>query len=88
MVPPLNRKLANKCEPIRIKIEGKRNVSVNESVLTVHTPTQSSVISKQNAKVPISGKMAEEKDLSKSKTSHNYVQANYENDRNIQKIIR
>ena len=88
IVPPLNRKFANQNEPIRTKIEGKRNVSVNESVLTVHTPTQSSIISKQSAKVPISGKMAEEKDLSKSKISQNYVQANYENDRNIQKIIR
>ena len=57
-------------------------------MLTVHTPTQSSVISKQNSKVPVSGKMSEEKDLSKSKISQNYVQANYENNRNIQKIIR
>ena len=88
IVPQLSRKLANKNEPIRIRIEGKRNASVNESVLTVHTPTQSSVISKQNSKVPVSGKMSEKKDLSKSKISQNYVQANYENDRNIQKIIR
>ena len=88
IVPPLSRKLANKNEPIRIVVEGKGNLSVNESVLTVHTPTQSSVISKQNSKVPISGKMSEEKDLSKSKISQNYVQANFENDRNIQKIIR
>ena len=52
IVPPLNRKLANKNEPIRIKIESKKNVSVNDSVLTVHTPTQSNAISKQNVKVP------------------------------------
>ena len=32
--------------------------------------------------------MSEEKDLSKPKISQKYVQANYENDRNIQKIIR
>ena len=88
IVPPLSRKLANKNEPIRIKIESKRNVSVNDSVLKVHTPTQSSVISKQKVKVPINDKMAEAKDLSKSKNSENYVQAYYENDRNIQKIIR
>ena len=88
IVPPLNRKLANKNEPIRIKIESKRNASVNDSVLTVHTPTQSNTISKQNVKVPTSDKMAEAKALSKSKISQNYVQANYENNRNIQKIIR
>ena len=87
IVPPLSRKLANENEPIRIKIEGRRNSSVKENVLTVHTPMRSSVISKQPAKVPISGKMSEERDLSKSKISQN-VQANYENDRNIQKIIR
>ena len=88
IVPPLNRKLANKNEPITIKIESKRNLSVNDSVLTVHTPTQSNTISKQNVKVPTSDKMAEAKELSKSKNSQTYVQANYENDRNIQKIIR
>ena len=88
IVPPLSRKLANENEPIRIKIEGRRNSSVKESVLTVHTPMRSSVISKQTAKVPISGKMSEERDLSKSKISQHNVQANYENDRNIQKIIR
>ena len=49
---------------------------------------QSKSISKQNVKVPTSDKMAEAKDLSKSKISQNYVQANYENDRNIQNIIR
>ena len=59
---------------------------MNESVLTVHTPTHSSIISKQ--KVPISGKMSEEKDLSKSTISQNYVQANCENDHTIQKIMR
>ena len=57
-------------------------------LLTVHTPMRLSVISSQNTKVPISGIMSEERDLSKSKISQNYVQANYENDRNIQKIIR
>ena len=88
IVPPLSRKLANENEPIRTKIEGKKNSSVKESVLTVHTPMQSSVICKQNTKVPISGKMSEERDLSQSKISQNYVQANYENDCNIQKIIR
>ena len=62
IVPPLSRKLANEIEPIRIKIEGKRNSSVKESVLTVHTPMRSSVISKQNTKVPISRKMSEERD--------------------------
>ena len=61
---------------------------MNDSVLTVHTPTQSNTISKHNVKVPTSDKLAEAKDLSKSKISQNYVQANYENDRNIQKIIR
>ena len=88
IVPPLNRKLSNKNEPLRIKIESKRNASVNDSVLTVYTPTQSNTISKQNEKVPTSDRMAEAKYLSKSKISQNYVQANYENDRNIQKIIR
>ena len=88
IVPSLSRKLANKNEPIRIKIEGERNSSVKESVLTVHTPMQSSVSSKQNTKVPISGKMSEERDLSESKISQTYVQATYERDRNIQKIIR
>ena len=87
-VPPLSRKLANENEPIRIKIEGKRNSSVKKSVVTVHTPMQSSGISKQNTKVQISGKMSEERDLSKSKISQNYIQTNYENDRNIRKIIR
>ena len=69
IVPPLSRKLANKNEPIRIKIEVKRNSSVNESVLTVHTPTQSSVVSKQNSKVPLSGKMPEEKTCQNRKSS-------------------
>ena len=32
--------------------------------------------------------MSEERDLSKPKISQNYVQANYENDRNVPKIIR
>ena len=58
---------------------------MKDSVLAGHTPTQSNTISKQNVKVPTSDKMAEAKDLSKSKISQNYVQANYENDRNIQK---
>ena len=31
--------------------------------------------------------MSQKRDLSKSKISQYYVQANYENDRNIQKII-
>ena len=88
IVSPLSGKLANENEPVRIKTEGKRNSSVKESVLKVHTPMRSSVISKQNTKVPISGKMTEERDLSKSKISQNYVQANYENDRKFQKIIR
>ena len=53
-----------------------------------YTPTQSNAISKQNVKVPTNDKMAETKDLSISKISQNYVQANYENNRNIQKINR
>ena len=69
IVPPLNRKLANKNEPIRFNIENKRNARVNDSVLTVHTPMQSKSICKQNVKVPTSDKMAEAKDLSKSKIS-------------------
>ena len=44
-------------------IEGKRNSSVKESVLTVHTPMRSSGIRKQNSKAPISGKMSEERSV-------------------------
>ena len=88
IVPPLSRKLAKENEPVRIKIDGKRNSSVEESVLTVHTPMRSSGICKQNTKAPISVKMSEERDLSKSKISLNYVQANCENNRNIYKTIR
>ena len=61
IVPPLSRRLANENEPIRIKIEGKRKSSVKESVLTVLTPMRSSVVSKQNTKVPISGKNVQRK---------------------------
>ena len=68
IVPPLSRELANENGPIRIKIEDKRNSSVKESVLTAHTPMRSSVISKQTLKVPISGKMSEERDLSYPKS--------------------
>ena len=61
---------------------------MKENVLTVHTPMRSSGICEQNTKAPIGGKMSEERVLSKSKIGQNYVQANYENDRNIQKVIR
>ena len=87
IVPPLKKKPANKNEPIRFKLDNKRNESENDSVLTIHTPTQLSAISKQKAKQRFNDKMAEAKDLSKSKISQFYIQANYENDRNIQKII-
>ena len=77
IVPPLSRKWANEKEPIGFKIKGKRNSSVKESVLTVHTPMRSSGICEQITKARISGKMSEGRDLSKSKISQNYVQANY-----------
>ena len=87
-MPSLSRKLANENGPIRIENEGKRKLNVEERVLTVHTPMQSSGIYNQAKKAPISGKMSEDRELSKSKISQNYVQASYENDRNIQNFIR
>ena len=55
-------------------------------MLTIHQPTQSSVNCEQINDKPINAEMAN--DLVNSKISQVYVKANYENDKNIQKIIR
>ena len=67
IVPSLNRKVINDNGPIRTEEECKRMLCVKECVLTVHTPTQSSGICNHSKKLPISVKMSEDIDLSKSK---------------------
>ena len=47
----------------------KRKQSVKESVLTYHTPTQSSVKCKHLHEPPVSVKISNDKDLSKSEIS-------------------
>ena len=57
-------------------------------VLTVHEPVQTIKVRKEVAKTPISETMAEFKDLSNSKISNDYVKANAEIYRTIQKVIQ
>ena len=85
IVPTLNRKSA-KNEPIRSEESFGRTKLANKSVLTIHQPTQSNVNCEQINEKPINAEMAN--DLVNSKISQVYVKANYENDKNIQKIIR
>ena len=61
--------------------------SVKESVLIVIAPTQSSVNCKQLQQLPIKSRMSADKDLSNSKISPEYVQAECENDKTAQNII-
>ena len=56
--------------------------------MTIHETVQTIDSLKEVAKTPIKETMTEFKDLSKSKISNNYVKANAENDRLIQKIIQ
>ena len=86
IVPTLNRKSAKENEPIRSEESFGRTKLANKSVLTIHQPTQSSVNCEQINEKPINAEMAN--DLVNSKISQVYVKANYENDKNIQKIIR
>ena len=85
-VPTLNRKSAKENEPIRSEECFERTKLPNKSVLTIHQSTQSSVNCEQINDKPINAEMAN--DLVNSKISQVYVKANYENDKNIQKIIR
>ena len=57
-------------------------------MLTIHETVQTIDSRKEAAKTPIKEAMTEFKDLSKSKISNDYVKANVENDRLLQKIIQ
>ena len=61
---------------------------LNTKVLTVHEPVHNLSQSEQVAKLPESKLMACRNDLAKSRISRLYVQANYEADKTIQKIIK
>ena len=61
---------------------------LNTKVLTVHEPVHNLSQSKQTAKLPESKLMACRNDLANSRISRLYVQANYEADKTIQKVIK
>ena len=61
---------------------------LNTKVLTVHEPVHNLSQSEQVAKLPESKLMACRNDLANSRISRFYVQANYEADKTIQKVIK
>ena len=86
ITPALNIIETKENGPIRIVKQSKETKTAKESVLTVYKPMQLCVECKQSIETAINSEMT--KDLSDSKISRVYVQANYENDKIIQKIIR
>ena len=85
--PKLPR-LADQRKPIKMRESVKVKRTNASGVLTVHEPVQTINLRREVAKTPISETMAEFKDLSNSKISNDYVKANAENDRTIQKVIQ
>ena len=61
---------------------------LNTQVLTVHAPVHKLNQSKQVEKLQESEKLEEQLNLANSKRSNVYVQAKYESEKTIQKIIR
>ena len=88
------RNAANENEPIRGEILKEVTQKAKTSVLSVHASMQSDRKGKQLKQLNSSNqitdrvKMQNVRDLSNSKISRVYVQANYDADNNIQKIIR
>ena len=83
ITPTLNKaKRAESAKPIKSQ---KRNKESNTQVLTVHASVHTFTRSKQVNQLQDTEKMA---DLANSKISKVYVQANYESDKTIQKVIR
>ena len=75
ITPPLNRIETKENGPIRIVKQSKETKTAKERVLTVYKPMQSRVECKQSIETAINSEVA--KDLSNSKISRVYVQANY-----------
>ena len=83
ITPTLNKAMrAESAKPIKSQ---NRNKESNTQVLTVHASVHTLTQSKQVDQLKDTEKMA---DLANSKISKVYVQANYESDKTIQKVIR
>ena len=84
-ISPKLPQLVKTCKPIKSRESTNAKRKVTSGVLTIHETVQTIDSRKGTAKTPIKETMTEFKDLSKSKISNDYVKANAENDRLIQK---
>ena len=86
-ITPELKQLADQRKPIRAQESLKAGQKRNSRVLSVHAPTQTNIALESLTSVKKLPTMAEAKDLPNSKISSVYVEANAENDRDIQKVI-
>ena len=86
-ISPKLPRLADQRKPIKMRESEKVKRTNASCVLTVHELVQSIKLRREVAMTPISETMAEFKGLSHSR-NNDYVKANAEYDRTIQKIIQ
>ena len=88
-VPTINKAaLAKTNEPMRAQKNRKEANVTKREVLTIHAPLHKLNKCKQIDPSKQAFKLADESNLANSKISEVYFQANYENDKTIQKVIR